>query len=122
MTRKYNCIAWAAGDDRRWWWPTGFAFWPDGVPSTETLDAFVSAFQTLGYEVCQTGDLESGQEKIAIYTSLMGLPTHASRQLPTGMWTSKLGPHHDIEHELEGVSASEYGHIARFMARQARRG
>lgn len=20
-TRDYNCIAWAAGDSRRWWWP-----------------------------------------------------------------------------------------------------
>jgi hypothetical protein len=52
--RRYNCIAWAAGDLRRWWWPEpppddhGY-YWPPGVSNEETLAAFVAAFATLGF-------------------------------------------------------------------------
>ncbi|RMH08652.1 MAG: hypothetical protein D6704_02725 [Nitrospirae bacterium] len=28
---SYNCIAWAAGDVGRWWWPAPQAYWPQGV-------------------------------------------------------------------------------------------
>ena len=28
-THRYNCIAWAFGDDTRWWWPAYGAFWPE---------------------------------------------------------------------------------------------
>jgi hypothetical protein len=51
-TRNYNCVAWAAGDDARWWWPSPVAYWPVANVS-ETVAAFVDAFGTLG----QSGSL-----------------------------------------------------------------
>lgn len=48
-TPTYNCIAWAAGESNRWWWPTSSYFWPTGIPREETLLAFVGAYATLGY-------------------------------------------------------------------------
>jgi hypothetical protein len=44
----YNCIAWAAHDTERWWWPSG-GFWPPGLVEEETLNAFEAAYGTLGY-------------------------------------------------------------------------
>jgi len=29
----YNCIAWAAGDIERFWWPSGQAYWPITFPA-----------------------------------------------------------------------------------------
>jgi hypothetical protein len=54
----YNCIAWAAGDSTKWWWPDlrgnpDSSHWPAGVPRLETVEAFREAFATLGYMVCQ---------------------------------------------------------------------
>jgi hypothetical protein len=46
----YNCIAWAAGDCRNWWWPdlAQEDTWPAGVARTATVAAFQDAFATLG--------------------------------------------------------------------------
>lgn len=63
-----------------------------------TLEAFIAAYASLGYEPCDDGRLEPGIEKVVIYT-LSGKPTHAARQLSKGTWTSKLGKDVDIEHE-----------------------
>ena len=106
-TRDYNCIAWAAGDTRRWWWPNHDAdndavYWPPGVPKEETLEAFAAAFATLGHSPCSGEEIEAGFEKIALFAKGEA-PTHAARQLPSGRWTSKLGLREDIEHELHAV-------------------
>lgn len=68
-TRRYNCIAWAAGDDGQWWWPDrgGVGFWPPGVPREVTLAAFEQAFATRGYSLCETSELETGRDKVAIF-------------------------------------------------------
>lgn len=116
-SRYYNCIAWAAGDSERWWWPDPRAYWPSGVQIEETIAAFAEAFSTLGYSICSSPDLEVGVEKIAIYKADDGTPTHAARQLPDGRWTSKLGPWIDIAHNLESICGPEYGSIAIFMKR-----
>lgn len=104
---EYNCIAWAAGEDDRWWWPDaeGVSYWPAGVPREETLLAFTAAFATLGFAPSTHPNLEPKIVKIAIYAR-SGLPTHASRQLPNGNWTSKLGQAEDIEHTLAGLVGS----------------
>jgi hypothetical protein len=122
-TPTYNCIAWAADSTTRPWWPLRPNWhWPAGVPSQETLDAFISAFVTLGYEPCVSPSLELGYEKIAIFAD-GPLPKHAARQLPSGMWTSKLGSAEDIEHAaldlLEGVT---YGRVAAILCRPRPRG
>jgi hypothetical protein len=109
---EYNCVAWAAGDDSRCWWPDrlGQYYWPEGAHRQGTLEAFTEAFGTLGFEKCPDSSLEQGWEKVAIYAKADGAPTHAARQLPDGTWTSKLGQLQDIQHPtLELVSCEDYG-------------
>ena len=116
--QNYNCIAWAAEDTSRVWWP-GLAYWPAGVPEEVTLSAFVEAFGTLGYLPCDSGEPEPGFEKVAIYIK-SGKPTHASKQLQTGRWTSKLGRSELIEHDLDALEGDAYGHIAQILRRPRR--
>ena len=116
-TSDYNCIAWAAADTGRWWWPNPFSYWPKEAPNQVTLSAFQAAFRSQGYEVCEDSSVEEGYEKVALYT-LDGEPKHAARQLPNGRWTSKLGPWKDIEHETpESLEGPEYGMLAVIMRR-----
>jgi hypothetical protein len=123
-TTDYNCIAWAASDTDNWWWPDdpliGYGYWPNGVDRRETIEAFVAAYQTVGFERCDDGILEVGFEKIAIY-ALKGVPTHAARQLADGNWTSKLGPFEDIVHlTLECLKGPLYGEPDTYMRRPAK--
>jgi len=109
-TTRYNCIAWAAGRNDRYWWPHPDAFWPTGVPFEVTLQAFEAAYATLGFTRCNNVDIEPGFEKIVIYVDNAGVPKHAARQLPGGVWTSKLGPSQDIEHATaDALSGRNYG-------------
>ena len=121
-TKSYNCVAWAANDPTRWWWPVGALmpgyFWPLGVPRKVDIDSFVAAFQTMGFEVCPDGDPEKDFEKVAIFCDTDNRPTHAARQLPDGRWTSKMGKGEDIVHErLDQVSGRLYGAARTFMKR-----
>lgn len=119
-TPLYNCIAWAAGDDSAVWWPDSMdlGYWPPEAPRSETVDAFIEAFATIGYERCGDGDLEAGYEKVTIFVDPAGAPTHASRQLVDGSWTSKLGSEADIEHRrLDAVSGRQYGQPGVFLRR-----
>lgn len=117
----YNCIAWAAGDDKNWWWPAEDGYWPEGAPREETIGAFVQAYQTLGYEICLDGALVVGWEKIAIFGSGREgeeEPTHVALQLENGEWTSKMGPLEDIRHgDAEAVRGPLYGRLICFMSR-----
>jgi hypothetical protein len=118
-SRIYNCIAWAAGDTTRWWWPdpdNPAAYWPPGIALEETNDAFVAAFATLGYVAGATDELETGIERIALFANGT-MPTHAARQLPSGRWTSKLGLREDIEHDLHAVKGEAYGQVVRILER-----
>jgi len=119
-TPRYNCIAWAAGDDERTWWPDvdEVAYWPDNVPRVETIETFVDAFRTLGYLPCEDGEFEPGHEKIALYAH-RGVPTHAARQLPDGRWSSKLGRSVDIAHTPDALDGPLYGVAALYLRRQA---
>lgn len=117
---RYNCLAWAAGDTAQWWWPcepTEDYYWPAGVERAETLTAFVAAYALLGYAPCSTPELEPGYEKVAFFAAPDGIPTHASRQLPSGRWTSKLGEGEDIEHDLQDISGAIYGTVVQLMRR-----
>jgi hypothetical protein len=116
-SRRYNCIAWAAGDSKRWWWPDldEVAYWPTPVPREETIEAFVDVYRTLGYVPCEDGQHEPGFEKVALYAS-EGTPTHAARQLADGRWSSKLGRSVDIAHTLDGPV---YGVIVLYLRRVA---
>jgi hypothetical protein len=115
---NYNCIAWAANDTTRWWWPGEYYFWPKLVQFGESVALFVETFcQCLGYEKCESGDLESGYQKVAIY-AISGSVKHMARQLPDGKWTSKLGRSVDISHALSGVEGPDYGTVVQFLRKK----
>lgn len=119
-TPRYNCIAFAASDTRRWWWPSPgmVTYWPSGVERAETLESFVAAFETLGYRECEGGSHEEGFEKVALFADSQRKPTHMARQ-SGNEWISKLGREEDITHStLEGLSGSLYGHPVLFMKRR----
>lgn len=109
----YNCIAFAAGDKTRWWWPDpwGQYYWPI-QKRDETVEAFIEMFESLGYQKCRCSLKKRGFEKVALYYDPVGCvatpdhpevlpnsPTHAARQFPNGFWRSKLGPWEQIEHK-----------------------
>jgi hypothetical protein len=118
-TGEYNCLAWAANENDRWWSPVPADdyYWPEGAPREVTVQAFIIAFQICGYELCSNGELEHGFEKIAIYVKADGKPQHVAKQLDDGMWTSKLGRYEDIKHELDGLVGELYGTVQQFMRR-----
>ncbi len=125
-TWDYNCIAFAAGDSGRWWWPpqpsgvtSSASYWPPWAPSEESVAAFVAVFQGLGYVTCPDESFRRGFEKIAIYASPTGAPTHAALQLEDGTWKSKLGPFIDVGHsDPNGVAGHRYGSPVVVMERR----
>lgn len=119
QTTSYNCIAWAFGDDTKWYWPDPdeMYFWPNNIPRTVEINSFIELYRLIGYEICQTDNVENNYEKIAIFIDDQGLPTHAARQLPNGYWTSKLGCEFDIQHSIYSMNNSVYGNAKIFMSR-----
>jgi hypothetical protein len=124
MSRDYNCIAWAAGETDRWWWPVAspFAYWPAGVMRENRVESFIEAFRVLGYEPCDDDKLEKGSEKVAVYLDSNGKPTHMARQLSSGEWTSKLGELQDIVHpSLFALENSSHGRAVQILRRPSHR-
>jgi hypothetical protein len=118
----YNCIAFAAGDITRCWWPDSMNsyYWDPTVPREATLESFKQIFINLGYQVCESSQHEIGFEKVAIFVNRTGEPTHCARQNIRGIWLSKLGGWYDIEHtSVDGVSgpSPSYGKAVAFLKR-----
>ncbi len=67
MDCNYNCIAWAANINNAWWEPDGENYWPESAPLEFTVAALVSAYESLGFELCEEASLETGFEKVAVY-------------------------------------------------------
>lgn len=118
-TGSYNCIAWAFGDNTKWYWPDpgNNYFWPDDIPREETIENFILLFKKIGYEICNNPNVEPGYEKIVIYQNALGIPTHAARQLNNGHWTSKLGREIDVSHSLFSMRDGAYGNATVIMKR-----
>lgn len=125
---SYQCIAWAAGDVSRKWWPVDnppICFWPDGIPFDDRVECFVQAFKTLGYVPCEDDSFEPGYQKVAIYATDTMIVRHMARQHFLGRgWLSKLGNLEDIFHKdlasLEGdpsPTAYEYGRVVQILKR-----
>lgn len=117
IDEDYNCVAWVAYDKTRWWWPDKYGYWPVDVPKSETVASFIAAFNTLGYEICQSPIHEEIYEKLAIYV-INDIPKHMARQLDCGGWTSKLSDENDIyHHTLQALEGNIYGCARYFMRR-----
>lgn len=114
----YNCIAWAAGDSTRWWWPESDSYWPAHLSREATIKAFTECFADLGYVESSSDTLEIPFDKIALYVDSYNMPTHAARQLRSGNWTSKLGKSHDIEHSLMCLEGQRYGSVKFFFKKK----
>ena len=122
---QYNCIAWAAGEDHRWWEPCEGRHWPlpaTGSWSDYSIDSLAAAYAEFGFVECEE-ELkkaclhEPGIQKVALF-GRSGEFLHAARQLKHGEWTSKLGPDDDIRHSLaDGVEGGTFGNLEKVMKR-----
>jgi hypothetical protein len=120
FTDEYNCVAWAAADTERWWWPGQNGYWPEDLPLIDSVENFVRAFRQLNYQPCDDGSFEADYEKVAVYVGADGRVKHMARQLDANAWTSKLGQAWDIEHATpQGVECPTYGRVAQFLRRPA---
>lgn len=127
---NYNCIAWAAIVDNEFWWPEvkpypldGVRYkWPFNIENNEELRFFIELFKHKGYTKISSEISNEHPEfrKVALFIKpsenldiINCQCTHAARQRPNGLWTSKLGTFEDIEHsnpyDLEGP---RYGKLA----------
>jgi len=117
----YNCIAYVYGDYRRWYWPSSFLvppyFWPPAIPRVVHVNSFIQLYSSIGYQVCQHGDLQAGVEKLAIFGFDALRPKHAALQLVDGNWSSKLGENHDVSHSIQNISGGTYGNVLAYMSR-----
>jgi hypothetical protein len=103
-TRRYNCIAWAAGETHRRWEPAPGYYWPKIAPPDDRIESLVLAFYSIGYRRSDKVDeraktVQLFVAKVVLYADGFDAWTHAARQLPNGRWTSKLGDFEDIEHD-----------------------
>lgn len=126
-TPDYNCIAWAYQQDGQWMQPPngtpyldGVTFWPEGATESMEISSLVEAFQTKGYEKCDSVVHEDGYMKIALYWNPNnGEWTHAARQHRDGTWTSRMGSSNDIQHGSPKVLESKpYGRVYCIMKRK----
>jgi hypothetical protein len=118
-TPRYNCYAFAAGDDTRRWEPDPSMqyYWPTSNRAF-TIPAFIEGYQTRRYEVCSDGVLEDGYEKIVFYVDSSRIVQHAACQISDGRWISKLGDEEDIIHETpQSLASAVYGQPVCYMKR-----
>ena len=116
-SERYNCIAYAAGDTSRWWWPNGVNYWPPWAPLTDSIASLMEVFAGLGYEISDAGDIAAGDQKVALYEG-DGKMQHAALQMPDGRWRSKMGQGPVIEHPSpDALSDGIYGRATIIMRR-----
>jgi len=123
---KYNCIAFAAGDDSRKWDPNALLkpgyYWPPEAlrdQDNDDIAALKRAFEAIGYSECDNGKLEAGFQKIAPYAVNEESWQHAEFQDVNGEWMSKLGDEYDIRHKSPHCfEGSIYGKVMCFMKRK----
>jgi hypothetical protein len=122
-SKQYNCIAYAADDTSQKWAcppiPQPGYYWPAGAQRGNGLSALRSAFETIGYEVCEGPGYEEGFDKVVLYADADGEWQHAAKQIGCNQWSSKLGDWEDIRHAtLESIGGSDYGEAVCYMKRK----
>jgi hypothetical protein len=128
-TIKYSGFGWAAGDDRIYWDPDLRYYWPKKIQRDHSLTALITLFKERGYQELdilrhEYDDYRAGYERVAIYVTSNKTPTHVSRQLIGGLWTSKLAENQKIEHntikflEPEYFGSNCFGNVVEVMERK----
>lgn len=121
---KYNCVAFAIGDTSHFWYDADVSgyYWPPGAPSADTLAGWIKVFSDHGYTETDDASLEPEYEKVAIYAT-SDTPEHVARQKASGVWTSKMGKGHDIDHvTLAALEGEAMGRVVVVMRRRCRDG
>lgn len=117
----YNCFAWARGENTSNVEPptSKYVKWHNDNTAW-TIENFLDNFANIGFtETTESADLENGIEKVAIYVTSDGEPSHASLQKESGKWTSKLGIREDIEHSTPYcVENDTYGKVKIILKRK----
>lgn len=119
-TDDYNCISWAAQKSVWYWPPLGKdpdegEYWPNGIDDDARIETFIKAMMTEGFTLCPDDSATPNAISIALYAK-DGLCTHAARRLPNGLWTSKLGYYHDIQHSTpHSLEGDIYGAVYCYM-------
>jgi len=93
-TTRCNCIAWAAAKDDTWWWPPGGFngyYWPPDVVKDATIESFVKAFESLGYQVCDSDNVEPDVDKVAIYADAAGEPNPCGTTIRVRVMEQQIG-------------------------------
>jgi len=108
---QYNCVAWAMGDDKKFWWPGHSFYWPRELKSQIDMKAnFSDLLENVAHAV-RTKDesYEPGFVKVALFMK-KGEPQHMARLTSDG-WTSKLGGSSLIVHDLHAMDGGYYGSV-----------
>jgi hypothetical protein len=96
----------------------GFTYWPKKAPAETTVAAFQIAYESIGFQVCESREIEAGHDKVAIFVA-HGEVKHAALSTNGAPWKSKLGDAEDIEHPLEAIGGKAYGRPFLFLKRPA---
>lgn len=120
-TPRYNCMAFANGDERHMWEPGkpgGMYYWPPTVRQDNTADTWEEVFLKKGYKRTDNCEMEVGFEKVAIYVSLEDMDASHVAISDGFVWLSKLGKQQDIAHSsLDLLEGDEYGIVDRVLKR-----
>src|SRR5438132_2791154 len=54
-TKRYNCLAWAIGENHRRW-EAGNGFWPNNIERDLSIVTLVRAYMTRGFVACPEAD------------------------------------------------------------------
>lgn len=120
---RYNCIAFAIGNDRLWIWPSGKKgqYWPEGIQRDESVEAFSAMFEYFGFQPCAMTDFRGDIHQIVIYANeVKGVlrVTHAAKRIDDLWWHSKLGRQLAVYHHLNALDGpDDYGLPYAFMAK-----
>jgi hypothetical protein len=115
---EYNCAGLAFGVEK-WWEPkrikagkvlNPYAYWPDGLPKTPSIEAYIAAAELCKFQQCDKAEWDKfNGTKIILFHNQEHEFTHALRHVAGDKCLSKLGEYSDVEHSLGALDGDYYG-------------